>query len=325
MTAPWRVDPRALVYHGDCLNALRMFPDASVDAVVCDPPYGLSDLSEKRVRAALEAWFSGDRDHVPDGRGFMSAQWDRFVPPPAIWDECLRVLKPGSFLAAFAGSRTVDLMGLSIRMAGFQMGGSLGWVNGSGFPKSLDVSKALDKAAGRTRPVAGISAAPNGKPGGYTGERYSAPRVTLFGVVCDQPERTLPVSAEAVRWSGWGTALKPAVEPVVLARKPGPARHTIPEDAPRFFYTPKAPPKERPSHTDDGGDETRHSTVKPLAVMTWLVELLCPPGGVVLDPFAGSGTTLEAAVAAGLRVIGVEQHAPYLPLIGQRLDRVSRT
>ena len=112
-----RANEHAALYFGDSLNVLKTFPDSSIDAVICDPPYGLSELKQTTVVKALDAWFSGDRSHVPDGRGFMNNRWDCFVPPPAVWDECLRVLKPGGYLAAFAGSRTVDLMMLSVRMA----------------------------------------------------------------------------------------------------------------------------------------------------------------------------------------------------------------
>lgn len=114
------------VYHGDCIEVLRGLPDESVDSVVTDPPYGLAD--EKYVIDAMLRWMAGDREHVPDGRGFMGKNWDRFVPPPAVWDECLRVLKPGGHLLAFAGSRTADLMGLSIRLAGFEIRDSIAWM-----------------------------------------------------------------------------------------------------------------------------------------------------------------------------------------------------
>lgn len=313
---------RAAVFHGDCLDVLASFPDHSIDAVVCDPPYGLSELSEKKVSAALSAWFGGDRYHVPDGRGMMNLEWDRFVPPPAVWDECRRVLKPGGALAAFAGSRTVDLMGLSIRMAGFEMNGLGAWLR-CGFPKSLDVGKALDAAQGASRPVVGISAAPNGKDGGYAGARYTEPRTTVFGTVCDQPPRTAPVTEAAKRWQGYGTNLKPGHEPIVLAHAPGAPPRPIDNDRPRYFYTGKAPRTQRPSYVGADGKRVEHSTVKPLAVMEWLVELLCPEDGIVLDPFAGSGTTLEAAVRMGRYAVGIERHEPYLPLIAQRLERAA--
>ena len=134
---PERVAEGVALYAGDCLEVLALLPDASVDAVVTDPPYGLADHPVKRIEQALTAWLTGDRAHVPDGRGFMGREWDKFVPPPAAWDECYRVLKPGGHLLAFAAPRTYDLMGISIRLAGFDVFDSIDWINGQGFPKSL--------------------------------------------------------------------------------------------------------------------------------------------------------------------------------------------
>jgi site-specific DNA-methyltransferase (adenine-specific) len=122
--------PGATLLRGECLPALRAMPDASVSCVVTDPPYGLSDIKSAEVVQAITAWASGDRERVPDGRGFMGNEWDRFVPPAAVWDECLRVLKPGGYMAVFAGARTADLMGLSIRLAGFEIKPAIYWLYG---------------------------------------------------------------------------------------------------------------------------------------------------------------------------------------------------
>jgi site-specific DNA-methyltransferase (adenine-specific) len=142
---PYYADDMVTLYAGDCLDVLPTLPDASIDAVVCDPPYGLTEMSTVKVLAAIAAWMAGDRTHVPDGRGFMGREWDQFVPPPGVWDECMRVLKPGGHLLAFSGTRTVDLMTLSIRIAGFEIRESIFWTFGQGFPKSLDVGKQLDR------------------------------------------------------------------------------------------------------------------------------------------------------------------------------------
>ena len=383
------------IIHGDCLEELKKLEDNSVDAVITDPPYGLSNTKPQQVADVLKAWVTGDTKVVPAGKGFMGADWDSFVPPPAVWEECMRVLKPGGHMAVFAGARTQDLMGLSIRLAGFEIRDTLGWIYVSGFPKSHDIGKAINKAAAAT--------------------------------------------SEAQRWDGWGTALKPAIEPIILARKPldgtvannvlahgvgginidacriettetlgrakagwgskavgaddygrfnslgitkeggrfpanvlldehaakemdkqsgnlSPgARHgntaTRPKfngatynggkvydgkiDEPRvamdsgggasrffpvFKYQAKAPKKERPVIEREDGSKIQHSTVKPLALMEWLVSLIVPPGGTVLDPFAGSGTTLQAALNKGFTPIGIEQDAEYIKLIEQRLQ-----
>ena len=203
------------IIHGDCLEELKKLDDNSVDAVVTDPPYGLSNTKPQQVADVLKAWVTGDTEAVPTTKvGFMGASWDSFVPPPAVWEECMRVLKPGGHMAVFAGARTQDLMGLSIRLAGFEIRDTLGWIYGSGFPKSMDISKAIDKAAGAERKVVGSST--NGIAGG-TGEHAGEPGSYRFR---KEFNLTAPATSEAQRWDGWGTALKPAIEPIILARKP---------------------------------------------------------------------------------------------------------
>ena len=204
---------QAVVYHGNCLDELKNIPDNYVDAIVTDPPYGLGDSDPNYVIDALKMWMGGDRAHIPAGKGFMGKQWDAFVPPPAVWDECFRVLKPGGYVLVFAGTRTVDLMGLSVRMAGFEIRDSLTWIYGQGFPKSLDISKALDKMAGAEREVLGRN--PNSR-------ENATKENTLYesGTVGKTDYITAPATDEAKKWAGWGTALKPASEPIIMARKP---------------------------------------------------------------------------------------------------------
>ena len=288
------------IIHGDCLEELKKLEDNSVDAVITDPPYGLSNTKPAQVADVLKAWVTGDTVSVPAKRGgFMGKDWDSFVPPPAVWEECMRVLKPGGHMAVFAGARTQDLMGLSIRLAGFEIRDTLGWVYGSGMPKSLDVSKAIDKQRNDKRETlavtsrlselasaAGISRKDvdshmgtsdmggwwlstlphrcvvpsvenwaklrdfipgaheldaevwrlNGRKG-MPGEAWEKREVTG---VYEQPNgvnewagnymgtkkagtkerRDIPASDAAKQWDGWGTALKPAIEPILLCRKP---------------------------------------------------------------------------------------------------------
>lgn len=407
----------ASIYLGDCLDVLAEIPDNSIDAIVTDPPYGL---------------------------GFMGKAWDD-LPPGLPWaEECLRVLKPGGHLLAFGGTRTWHRLAVAVEDAGFEVRDSIAWLYGSGFPKSLDVSKAIDKSAGATREVVGERSYGDGhvqrsKAPRFNGNAYANGELYVEAEV--RP-LTAPATPAAQQWSGWGTALKPAFEPIVVARKPlvgtvaanvlahgtgalnidatriahdepagnphvgnGGARsggimgaqgaervrettaastdgrwpanvlldgsqadaldeqsgvltsgkmlptHTTAErevfgqnaaggyttmetygdsgGASRFFptfrYQAKAPTRERPTVVAEDGTKTAHPTVKPLALMRWLVRLVTPPGGTVLDTFAGSGATIEAAGLEGFRSIGIEREASYLPLIQVRLDRLPRS
>ena len=537
------------IIHGDCLEELKKLDDSSVDAVVTDPPYGLSNTKPKQVADVLKAWVTGETEAVPAKRGgFMGKDWDSFVPPPAVWEECMRVLKPGGHMAVFAGARTQDLMGLSIRLAGFRIKDTLGWIFGSGFPKSHNPFKGLKlcpsienaphavqvsewhhhELSGAKEPTA--LALAEIMPGGEkallikTGKEESSQELTvmylsdttegtfsnidlswqkrseeswkhmsmsIIKTIADQitESKTLNFSqskstekctppkgigehgsncrvARVVSFSGesdgstsdtlmptvvdavtspvfgmrsQGTQIKPAIEPIILAQKPldgtvannvlahgvgglnidacrvaaddkakfpvgvvsetgtvygggegiyadrprtedrnpagrfpanvlldehaakemdkqsvgtraekpsksGTAGATVQEatwkcwhkpgeeiagyndsgGASRFFpvfkYQAKAPKKERPVIEREDGTKIQHPTVKPLTLLEWLVELITPPGGVVLDPFAGTGTTLQAAINKGFTPIGIEQDADYIQLINKRLE-----
>jgi hypothetical protein len=177
------------LYHGDNMELLRSLPDNSVDAIVTDPPYGLA---------------------------FMGKKWDYDVPPVEVWAECLRVLKPGGHMLAFAGTRTQHRMAVRIEDAGFEIRDMIMWVYGSGFPKSHNISKAIDKAAGVEREVVGFDKSKWRDHKNHSGEtvgkdfKYYETKATI----------TAPATPEAQQWEGWGSALKPAVEPITVARKP---------------------------------------------------------------------------------------------------------
>ena len=353
----------AHVLNADCLAALRDMPDASVDAIVTDPPYGLSNTTPAQVADTITRWVTGDREYLPTGRGFMGHEWDGFVPPVAVWDECLRVLKPGGHLLAFAGSRTHDLMTLGIRLAGFDIRDSIAWLHAQGFPKAKSQLKpAFEPVTLARKPLtgtvaanvqehgtgalnidgcrigmsdadravvdnrSGVSTRPSGPFLGGIGQREGLYKSDPAGrwpanVVLDEsqaaeldrqsgnvktgatkPHRRDPDSAPMFKVGKWMTHSQAASE----------------GGASRFFYVAKAPKSERPVV-----DGTAHPTVKPLALMRWLVRMVTPPGGTVLDPFAGSGTTLEAAMLEGFNVIGIEREAGYLPLIHARIDRAT--
>jgi site-specific DNA-methyltransferase (adenine-specific) len=382
------MDDAYCLLHGDCRERLQSLHDNSIDAIVTDPPYGLS---------------------------FMGKKWDYDVPSADIWRECMRVLKPGGHLLAFAGTRTQHRMACNIEDAGFDIRDMIAWVYGSGFPKSLDVSKAIDKAAGAKREVVGSKVTGNAKQAtSRTGEFADG----LHGGQ-QQVDITAPATDAARQWDGWGTALKPAMEPITVARKPicGTAaenvlRHgtgginvdgcrvgdgqtitirgktqTSPsgwvsdgaEDvvyktnppgrwpanlihdgsdevvgllgsAARFFYCAKASKRDRDEGCDGlpqtikqsvaHGDKrhgtlpytnepremkprprgNHHPTVKPTALMRYLCRLVTPPGGTVLDPFMGSGSTGKAAMLEGFRFIGIEREAEYVEIAKARIE-----
>src|SRR5579859_1676140 len=212
---PPRVVPLDTILHGDCLEVLRTLPDASVDAIVTDPPYGLGAAPD--MVDVLRAWLAGEA-YTPRGKGgFMGKTWDKGVPGPEYWRECLRVLKPGGHALVFAGTRTWDVMGLALRLAGFEIRDTLQWLYGSGFPKSLDVGKQLDKAAGATREEVWYDRYHDG----MTRNRQDAPRQHIpLADGRNGNVTTIPATDAARAWDGWGTALKPSWEPIIVCRKP---------------------------------------------------------------------------------------------------------
>ena len=195
------------IYLGDSLKILKTFPDNSIDTVITDPPYGLSNHSEKVIRNVLSHWLNGEDDYIPKAKGFMGKSWDAFVPPPRLWKEVFRVMKPGATALVFAGARTQDLMSMSLRLAGFEIKDTLMWLYGSGFPKATDISKQLDKMFGAKRKI---------------GANYKKNNAVEY---VDRKEEvgyeTIPATPEAKLWDGYKSHnLKPAYEPIILAIKP---------------------------------------------------------------------------------------------------------
>src|SRR5271165_6905904 len=179
------------LYQGNCLDVLKIFPDNSVEAIVTDPPYGLS---------------------------FMGKKWDYDVPSVDIWKEVLRVLKPGGHLLSFGGTRTYHRMVVNIEDAGFEIRDQIQWLYGQGFPKSLDISKAIDKSAGAEREVVGEVERPLFSKGRGHGRNEDGTPIYL-GINGGHKEigllnTTVPSTDAAKQWQGWGTALKPANEPI---------------------------------------------------------------------------------------------------------------
>lgn len=418
-----------VIFNGDCRDIMEMFIEPnSVDAIVTDPPYGL---------------------------GFMGKDWDHGVPGVEFWQRAYDVLKPGGHLLAFGGSRTYHRLASAIEDAGFEIRDQIMWIYGSGFPKSLDVSKAIDKAAGVRREVTREGQTKSADDAGKFDSAGSAAR----------ERRDVPATDEAHQWRGWGTALKPAHEPIVVARKPLSAKTVAanvlqfgtgamnidgcrvqtednlnggaysngakdasdatsyatgvnagvfkqPEgrwpanlihdgsdevlalfptiksggaptagdrtrevygeyahrsltnhgssegSAARFFYCAKASRKDRnegltntgpqfkhgvtlrqietitrqgsrpnspdptgkfPDHDHREAGTNNHPTVKPTDLMAYLCRLVTPPGGIVLDPFMGSGSTGKAALREGFQFVGIELQEDYFQIARARL------
>jgi len=483
------------IKHGDCLEILAKIADNSIDAIVTDPPYGLS---------------------------FMGKKWDYDVPSVEVWAECLRVLKPGGHLLAFAGTRTQHRMAVRIEDAGFEIRDMIAWVYGSGFPKSLDVSKAIDKCNGEANrlhkftawmreqgmtiaimwrpllPFAKNEATAKAMAQHYisSGQQPAIPTSAIWRVLrplcanvpawvdelvqrieaerevvgqgwrMDRKEGavnygggtpdgaydiTAPATPEAQQWAGWGTALKPALEPITMARKPltgtvaanvlehgtgalnvdgcrvgtestlrtngktaiwadggmnsvqgGSAQgrwpanliHDGSDDVVGLFpvtgaskAAPRGGTNPNPmdwgngrtdgdivkGHTDNGGSAARffycakankadrdegcegiaqrlsmrygekaqgplpqqtpskpvpqrnhHPTVKPTDLMRYLCRLVTPPGGTVLDPFMGSGSTGKAAALEGFKFIGIERDPEYIEIAKARIKAAQK-
>jgi DNA modification methylase len=421
---------------------LKELEENSVDAVCTDPPYALTPSKGAKG-------------------GFMGKLWDAEVPSVEIWKEVIRVLKPGGHLLSFGGTRTYHRMVVNIEDAGFEIRDQLQWLYGSGFPKSLDISKAIDKKFGAKREVIGESKS------GSSSRAFQSEAQTTAGVY----NHTAPSTPEAYRYKGWGTALKPANEPIVLARKPlsektvaenmlkwgvgglnidesridlqdgetthgsgksqsndpntafgdmGEKRVGVPNikstqgrwpanlllgcdcegeehgqmcavkmldeqsgqlhlrgnkkpttrgggmyghssfegtighsesghsGASRFFYVAKSSKRERnaglegmplkkssklgdgiqsnvgngtpgESSSEDRLAQNFHPTVKPIKLMEYLIKLITPPGGVVLDPFMGSGSTGVAAFKNGFKFIGIEMNEEYVAIAEKRI------
>ena len=213
---PSKNDPYKL-YLGDCLDVLKQIPANSIDSVVTDPPYDLTSVTK---RWGKDTKFSQNQSDVGKRftRGFMGKTWDGtgIAFKVELWEAVLRVLKPGGHLLSFGGTRTQHRMVCAIEDAGFEVRDLVSWVYGQGMPKSYDISKAIDKSKEMKREVIGI----NGTMPIQTGGRRNAEASALGKFERRENMITSPASPEAKQWEGWGSALKPAMETICLARKP---------------------------------------------------------------------------------------------------------
>lgn len=390
-----------MVVNMECLIGMRMtLANNSIDAVVTDPPYGLSKQPD--MNEVLHHWLNGD-DYIHGTKGFMGKTWDSFVPGPSIWKEVFRVLKPGGHLLAFFGTRTYDLGTLAIRLAGFEIRDQIDWVYGSGFPKSLDVSKATgdeqwegwgtalkpahEPICVARKPLAG-TVAENVMQFGTGGMNIDNCRIDSDGShkrkyqptnnerkIFSKQKGFIPTNAEGrfpanfvhdgsdevvslfPAKAGAAAPVKGIEQSEVTNGIYGKFNDRLPGQfysdsgsAARFFYCAKASKSDRDEGvmlamvtaaemTDrepdtDGlnspragagrtsGARNNHPTVKPTALMQWLVRLVTPPGGKVLDPFMGSGSTGKACAIEGFEFIGFEMDPHYCEIAKQRINYV---
>ncbi|SNY93381.1 site-specific DNA-methyltransferase (adenine-specific) [Cohaesibacter sp. ES.047] len=370
-------DGKVALYGGDCMALLDELEPDSIDSVVSDPPYHLTSIVARfGGKSAAPAISNGPSGvYARASKGFMGQQWDGgdIAFQVALWRKIYRAMKPGAWLIAFSATRTYHRMVTAAEEAGFDVRDMVPWLYGCGFPKSLDISKAIDKKIGLEREVIGVV----NRTGKETG---------TYGAMSGVCPITAPASPDAKKWDGWGTALKPALEPALLARKPTPlsyadnvlqhgvggldiarcrieaekqtgwggaaagahtwnetnsglsksgearpvygrwpanvlwdgseavrlafVEHHV-EDALNFFYSAKADAADRLG--------SKHPTIKPLDLMRYLVRLVTPTGGTVLDMFAGTGTTGEAALLEGARAILFEREKQYQADIANRM------
>ena len=285
--------------HGDCLEVLRTLPDCSVDAVVTDPPYGLS---------------------------FMGKRWDYDVPSVEIWAECLRVLKPGGHLLAFAGTRTQHRMAVRIEDAGFEIRDMIAWVYGSGFPKSHNLKDDWQGWGTALKPALEPITVARKPLVGTVAENVLMHGTGAFNIdgcrVRDGSETggEKPVYAANHRNAVYGSGMGGGAWAQTNGRWPANLIHDgsdevveLTGDAARFFYCAKASKADR-------GNDNKHPTVKPTELMRYLCRLVTPPGGIVLDPFMGSGSTGKAAALEGFDFIGIEREAEYLAIAEARIE-----
>lgn len=221
----FHLDGKVQLFNGDSRDVLKGLPDCSVDSVVTDPPYALVSIVKRFGAEGAAPTKDGDV-YSRASAGFMGKQWDTGETAFAVefWAEVMRVLKPGGHVIAASGTRTYHRLAVAIEDAGFEIRDMISWLYGSGFPKSHDVSKGIDKAAGVAREKVRVDAADLKNPPNLVGGAVKGDdrpwRLEAIERGYHEKDGNTPITPEAAQWQGWGTALKPACEPWVLARKP---------------------------------------------------------------------------------------------------------
>ena len=324
---------RSEVITGNNIDTLKKYPDNYFDSVITDPPYGIE---------------------------FLAKDWDSNTGAIETWEQVFRVLKPGGYLLAFSAARTYHHLATNIESVGFEIRDQIMWIYSSGFPKAQDVGKNIHKRQNKEKSytiseddipkLTLIQADRYLHPDGY--EVRKLPNTKGSGAAdqygggkwASTYERVVTVNN---KWAGWKTALKPAHEPIVMARKPfkgstvdNVIKHgvgamnidatrisdqdrypsnimgEISDEYQKYFYCAKVSRAER--HIGESGND--HPTVKPIALMRYLVTLVTPDGGKVLDPFTGSGSTGMAVVELGMEFTGCELDPDYADISRSRIQ-----
>jgi len=347
---------------GDCIEVLKTLPDNSVDSIVTDPPYHLTSITKRFGKeGSAPAQFGTDGAFARASKGFMGKEWDGgdIAFRTDVWSECYRVLKPGGHLLSFGGSRTYHRMAVAIEDAGFEVRDQIMWIYGSGFPKSHNIGKKLEDWKGwgtalkpahepicmARKPLSEKSIAENVLKHGTGGINIDDCRI-------GSELRTTPVHSEDVKDDNTLFGLHKTIQHERVETTEGrfPANIIFDEEAgkllgepSRFFYCPKVSKKERNAGLEDmedkilnrvnsGGLEhdkkwapiitkNNHPTVKPIKLMEYLIKLVTPKGGVVLEPFMGSGSTGIAAKNLGMSFIGIEKEEEYFEIAKQRINK----
>lgn len=323
------LDGRVTLHAGDCRDAVRELADASIDAAVMDPPYALVSIGKRFGKAgAAPAKQGTDGLYARASAGFMGQQWDTGETAFAVefWAEVLRVLKPGGHLVAFSGTRTYHRMAVAIEDAGFEIRDQLGWAYGSGFPKSHSL-----QAIGRSELGTALKPAwepivlGRKPPAGTVAENVLAHGVGALnigscriggGVARHMPgDRGRPASQSIGSFAGRDSYVTSDGRwPANILHDGSDEVGAVLGAASRFFYSAKADADDRIG--------SKHPTVKPVDLMRWLCRLVTPPGGTILDAFAGTGTTGEAAFREGFSAILFEREAEFQADIARRMELV---
>lgn len=319
--------PTVTVLAGDAVQMLASHSIEPVHAVITDPPYGLTTHTD--IAEILSSWLQG-HTYCSGQSGYAGNTWDNSVPGPELWRQVGNLLMPGGFIAAFSAARTQHLTATALALAGFEIRDTLHWTYGTGVLRQRDLGTVVREQSKDTH----LAELLDGQRAGFKPahepiviarqhitEDTLTENVAKFKVGAIRHARTLNTNSVVTHESGC-TSKSCMDNCAVTAKKCGSGTtHLYPgRELPHPSLPVSKPGRSERPVSNDG---TSHDTVKPLTLMRWLIRALTPPGGVVLDPFLGSGTTAEAAVLEGRRAIGCELSTEYLPLIEQRLRRVN--